>query len=76
MDSNRSKTARKQPSRASAEGPARRAEPSDQKGAVRRTASIEERLGEELRALYEDVLTQPIPDRFIELLNKLDAGRN
>ncbi|NJL09009.1 MAG: hypothetical protein HC900_12800 [Methylacidiphilales bacterium] len=30
------------------------------------------RLGEQLRAMYDDLLQQPIPDRFVELLKNLD----
>jgi hypothetical protein len=33
-----------------------------------------EHIGRELRGLYEDVVAQPVPDRFLELLNKLEAG--
>ncbi|ESR25347.1 hypothetical protein N177_1864 [Lutibaculum baratangense AMV1] len=29
-------------------------------------------LGRELRALYDGVVSQPVPDRFVELLNALD----
>ena len=28
----------------------------------------------QLKSVYDDVLNQPIPDRFLELLNELDAG--
>ena len=37
-------------------------------------ASVSEYIGRELRELYDDVLAQPVPDRFLALLNKLDAG--
>jgi hypothetical protein len=30
------------------------------------------RLGEQLRAMYDDLLQQPIPDRFVDLLKDLD----
>lgn len=33
---------------------------------------IGEQIGKELRVLYEEVVTQPIPDRFLELLNELE----
>ena len=29
-------------------------------------------IGKQLRALYDDVVNEPIPDRFVELLNRLD----
>lgn len=30
------------------------------------------RIGKQLRAMYDDLLRQPVPDRFTELLKKLD----
>jgi hypothetical protein len=30
------------------------------------------RIGEQLRSMYDDLLKQPVPDRFVELLKKLD----
>lgn len=35
---------------------------------------IGEQIGEQLRSLYDDVLNQPVPDRFLELLNKLETN--
>jgi len=35
---------------------------------------VSEYIGRELREIYDDVLAQPVPDRFLALLNKLDAG--
>ncbi|MGO4704593.1 NepR family anti-sigma factor [Microvirga sp. 2MCAF38] len=32
------------------------------------------RIGEQLRAMYDDLMQQPIPDKFAELLSKLDQG--
>jgi hypothetical protein len=38
---------------------------------------IQLRIGEGLRAMYDDVVKQGVPDRFVELLSKLDEkGRN
>lgn len=34
---------------------------------------IGEHIGRELRGLYEDIIAQPVPERFLELLNKLEA---
>lgn len=34
---------------------------------------IGEQIGAQLRSLYDDVLNQPVPDRFLELLNKLET---
>jgi hypothetical protein len=33
---------------------------------------IDEHIGRHLKAIYDDVLNQPIPDRFLDLLNQLD----
>jgi hypothetical protein len=33
---------------------------------------VQGHIGRQLRALYDDVLAQPIPDRFLDLLRKLD----
>ncbi len=33
-----------------------------------------EHIGRELRASYQDIVDQPVPDRFLELLNKLEDG--
>ncbi len=32
-----------------------------------------EQIGEQLRGLYDDILSQPVPDRFLELLNQLES---
>jgi hypothetical protein len=33
---------------------------------------IQGKIGEQLRALYDDVVGQGVPDRFVELLQRLD----
>ena len=33
---------------------------------------IQAKIGQQLRALYDDVVNQGVPDRFTELLNRLD----
>jgi hypothetical protein len=33
---------------------------------------IQTKIGEQLRALYDDVVGQGVPDRFVELLQRLD----
>jgi hypothetical protein len=43
---------------------------------VKKTTSkpeISDQIGRQLRSVYNDVLAQPIPDRFLELLKDLDA---
>jgi hypothetical protein len=37
---------------------------------------VQARLGQQLRAMYDDVLNQGVPDRFAELLNRLDGNGN
>ncbi|WP_375455344.1 NepR family anti-sigma factor [uncultured Methylobacterium sp.] len=32
------------------------------------------RLGNHLRAMYDGILQQPVPDRFRDLIERLDAG--
>jgi hypothetical protein len=33
---------------------------------------VQARLGQQLRAMYDDVVSQGVPERFTELLNRLD----
>jgi Anti-sigma factor NepR len=33
---------------------------------------VQDHIGRQLRALYDDVLGQPVPDRFKELMERLD----
>jgi anti-sigma factor NepR-like protein len=35
---------------------------------------VQARLGQQLRAMYDDVVNQGVPDRFTELLTRLDAN--
>ena len=32
------------------------------------------RIGDQLRAMYDDLVNQPVPDRFADLLARLDSG--
>lgn len=34
--------------------------------------NVQDHIGRQLRALYDDVLGQPVPDRFRELMERLD----
>ena len=34
---------------------------------------IDEHIGRQLKAVYDDVLNQPVPDRFLDLLRQLDS---
>lgn len=35
---------------------------------------IQGEIGKQLRAVYEDVVKEPVPDRFLELLRKLEKS--
>lgn len=37
--------------------------------------NIQAHLGRRLKAVYDDVLRQPVPDRFADLLSKLDGEK-
>ncbi|MGD0720060.1 MAG: NepR family anti-sigma factor [Roseiarcus sp.] len=43
--------------------------------AKRDPAEVKDHIGRQLRALYDEVASQPVPDRFMELLNRLDVKR-
>ena len=34
--------------------------------------AIQARIGDQLRAMYDDLVQQPVPDRFAELLGRLE----
>ena len=36
-------------------------------------AEIQSRIGHQLRAIYDDVVRQGVPDRFVDLVRKLDG---
>ena len=37
-------------------------------------AEIQSKIGHQLRAMYDDVVRQGVPDRFADLIRKLDAS--
>ena len=37
-------------------------------------ADVQAYIGRQLRAVYDDVAKQPIPDRFIELMKQLESA--
>ena len=39
-------------------------------------AEIQARIGHQLRAMYDDVVRQGVPDRFADLIRKLDVTQN
>ena len=41
----------------------------------RRLHAVDAEIGKKMRAMYDDLLQQPIPDRFVELLKKIDEAQ-
>ena len=37
---------------------------------------VQARLGQQLRSMYDDVVNQGVPDRFTELINRLNGNGN
>lgn len=37
---------------------------------------VQARLGQQLRAMYDDILNQGVPDRFVELIKRIDGSGN
>ena len=37
---------------------------------------VQARLGQQLRSMYDDVVNQGVPERFTELLNRIDGDGN
>lgn len=37
---------------------------------------VQARLGQQLRAMYDDVLNQGVPDRFADLIQRIDSNGN
>lgn len=37
---------------------------------------VQARLGQQLRAMYDDVVNQGVPDRFAELIKRIDSNGN
>ena len=37
---------------------------------------VQARLGQQLRSMYDDVVNQGVPDRFAELINRINGGGN
>ena len=46
------------------------------KNSIRLGRDIQSKIGLQLRAMYDDVVKEGVPDRFAELLNKLDERQN
>ena len=37
---------------------------------------VQNKIGQQLRAMYDDVVSDGVPDRFVEMLRKLDEDKN
>jgi hypothetical protein len=37
---------------------------------------VQARLGQQLRAMYDDVVSQGVPDRFAELVNRINGSKD
>lgn len=37
---------------------------------------VQARLGQQLRSMYDDVVNQGVPDRFTELLNRINGDKS
>jgi hypothetical protein len=37
---------------------------------------VQARLGQQLRTMYDDVVNQGVPDRFADLINRIDGSGN
>ena len=42
-------------------------------GRTRSDGSVERAIGSRLRAYYDEVAREPVPDRFVDLLKRLDT---
>ena len=45
----------------------------NQPGALNR--EIQNKIGDQLRAMHDDIVKQGVPDRFVDLLSRLDASK-
>jgi hypothetical protein len=46
------------------------------KQSAKLSRDVQAKLGQQLRAMYDDVLSQGVPDRFADLLTRLDGNAN
>ena len=47
---------------------------STETGRTRKGGDLQAYIGRQLRAVYDDVARQPVPDRFLELMKKLESA--
>jgi hypothetical protein len=48
----------------------------NKKQTAKLSRDVQAKLGQQLRAVYDDVVSQGVPDRFADLLNRLDDSGN
>jgi hypothetical protein len=48
----------------------------NKKSPAKLSRDVQAKLGQQLRSIYDDVVSQGVPDRFAELLNQLDDSGN
>jgi hypothetical protein len=48
----------------------------NKKANAKLSREVQARLGQQLRAMYDEVVNQGVPDRFAELLNRIDGDGN
>ena len=46
------------------------------KQSAKLSREVQSKLGQQLRAAYDDVINEGVPDRFASLINRLDDGGN
>ena len=46
----------------------------NKKQTAKLSRDVQAKLGQQLRAVYDNVVSQGVPDRFADLLNRLDNG--
>ena len=45
-------------------------------GRARLSRDVQQKIGSQLRAMYDDVVSQGVPERFAELLSRLDERKD
>jgi len=61
------------------EKPMETADPRNRKASfkpAKLSREVQARLGQQLRSMYDDVVNQGVPDRFTELINRLNGNAN
>jgi hypothetical protein len=56
--------------------PSMQPDATDQRNASGLNREIQSKIGQQLRAIYDDVVQEGVPDRFTELLKQLDQPKN